>query len=142
MTIETVSPWRVKMFQNVHAGYEYHLCYKCTNGKQSVTSSWHLQQHYDCKLKMKAQMLMDSSAATQLEDGIYSYFVVAGSAPWYLNFEASFDTAHCPTTLAGMRIRIDGLDPSETKFLNYTKNTDKDGAGRFETEAIGKFATA
>ena len=142
MTIETVSPWRVKMFQNIREGYEFHLCYKCTNGKQSVTQSWHLAQRYDCKLKMKAQMLMDSSAATQLEDGIYSYFVVAGSAPWYLNFEASFTTAYCPTTLAGIRIRIDGVDQSEHKFLNYTKNPDKDMAGRFDSETIGKFSTA
>jgi len=142
ITIETASPWRVKLVQNIHAGYERQLCYKCTNGRASVTQGWRLVQRYDCREKMKAVMIMDSAVATQQDQGIFSYFVVAGSPSWYLNFRTRFETPYCPTTLTGMRVQIDAADHTEHKFLNFTKSKTVDMAGRFDSADIGKFSSA
>lgn len=89
-------------------------------------------------------MLMDSNVATQQTDTEFAYYIIAGSSAWYLNFETSFNTEFCPSTLTGMTIKIDGVvpDPKEYSFINFTKNANIEMAGRFESDAIGTYSKA
>jgi len=66
------------MFRNVEKGYSFSVCYSCTNDKQILGQGWYITQYYDCKLEMKAKMLMYATSAVMHHNDVYIYNVIAG----------------------------------------------------------------